>query len=108
MAKIIDVTNVPELPGAGLLHFDDGRPPLMALPEIADEHRERLGISAMRAGVAGPGAGPDLAQADRDDFVNTVGGAAKAVGNWFTTPIKPLTGPGTTPAPAPTQVQAAA
>ncbi|HYQ03723.1 MAG TPA: hypothetical protein VER96_33850 [Polyangiaceae bacterium] len=48
MAKIVDVTDVPEFPGAGLLHFDDGRPPLMALPEIADEHRERLGIGDQR------------------------------------------------------------
>jgi hypothetical protein len=55
MAKIVDVTDVPEFPGAGLLHFDDGRPPLMALPEIADEHRERLGVSAMQ-GVAGDNA----------------------------------------------------
>lgn len=57
MAKVVDVTDVPELPGAGMLHFDDGRPPLMALPEIANEHRERLGMSAMRDGVAGPGGG---------------------------------------------------
>ncbi len=83
MAKIVNVTDVPELPGAGLLHFDDGRPPLMALPEIADEHRERLGMSAIRDGVAGPGVSPDLAERDRDDFVNT----AKKVGNWFTTPF---------------------
>jgi len=59
MAKIIDVTDVPEFPGAGLLHFDDGRPPLMALPEIADEHRERLGLTAMQEGVAGDNAAPD-------------------------------------------------
>jgi len=45
MAKIVNVTDVPEMPGAGLLHFDDGRPPLMALPEIAQEHRERLGLT---------------------------------------------------------------
>ena len=43
MAKVIDVTDVPELPGAGMLHFDDGRPPLMALPEIAGHYREQLG-----------------------------------------------------------------
>ena len=83
MAKIVDVTDVPELPGAGLLHFDDGRKPLLALPEIADEHRERLGMSAMRDGVAGPGASPDYAKQDREDLVNT----AKKVGNWFTTPF---------------------
>jgi hypothetical protein len=60
MAKVVDVTDVPELPGAGMLHFDDGRPPLMALPEIADEHRERLGLNALDNGVAGPGSGtPD-------------------------------------------------
>lgn len=45
MAKITDVTDVPDFPGAGMLHFDDGRPPLLALPEIADEHRERLGLT---------------------------------------------------------------
>ncbi|MEI9950800.1 MAG: hypothetical protein WDO74_17925 [Pseudomonadota bacterium] len=109
MAKIVNVTDVPELPGAGLLHFDDGRPPLMALPEIADEHRERLGMSALRDGVAGPGTGtPDPVEADKQDFVNTM----KSVGNWFTTPVRPLTGPGTHPsAPepaAPPPVQQAA
>ncbi len=71
MAKIVDVTDVPEFPGAGLLHFDDGRPPLMALPEIADEHRERLGISALQQGVAGPGA-PDP-DAWKTQFGGTLG-----------------------------------
>ena len=52
---------MPGGPGApGQLHFDDGRPPLAVLPEIADEHRDRLGLNAMANGVAGPGSGtPD-------------------------------------------------
>ena len=53
MAKVIDVTDVDDIPGAGMLHFDDGRPPLMALPEIADDYRTHLGIPDNR--VAGPG-----------------------------------------------------
>jgi len=99
MAKIVDVTDVPELPGAGLLHFDDGRPPLMALPEIADEHRQRLGMSAMRDGVAGPGAAPDYAKQDREDLVNT----AKKVGNWLTTPFHTREGESPPPGAAPQQ-----
>lgn len=48
MAQVVNVTDVPELPGAGMLHFDDGRPPLMALPEIAGDYREKLGLSDER------------------------------------------------------------
>lgn len=94
MAKIVDVTDVPELPGAGLLHFDDGRPPLMALPEVADEHRERLGISAMREGVAGPGA------PDPDAWKTQWGGTL----NPHTVPVPAAQSPAA-PAPAPSQPQ---
>lgn len=60
MAKIIGITDVPELPGAGVAEFDDGRPGMLLTPELANEHRERLGLSAMKNGVAGPGSGtPD-------------------------------------------------
>lgn len=73
MAKIVDVTDVPELPGAGLLHFDDGRPPLIALPEIANEHRERLGINALDNGVAGPGTGTPDPDAWKNKWGGTLG-----------------------------------
>lgn len=99
MAKIVDVTDVPEFPGAGMLVFDDGRPPLLALPEIADEHRERLGMSAMREGVAGPGA------PDPDAWKNHWGGT---LGNTMHGEQQPVSvaapapqPPPSTPAPTP-------
>lgn len=96
MAKIVDVTDVPEFPGAGLLHFDDGRPPLMALPEIADEHRERLGLTAMQDGVAGPGA------PDPDAWKTKFGGTLGNTGFGDappTPPAAPAPPPVTPPAP---------
>lgn len=79
MAKIVDVTDVPEMPGAGLLHFDDGRPPLMALPEIANEHRERLGIEGDQRLAMTPqqSAGPNTTRTDAES-------GPGAGGNWLT------------------------
>lgn len=106
MAKIVDVTDVPELPGAGQLHFDDGRPPILALPEIADQHREELGIpTSMSMGVAGPGSGtPDRdfssqaesqgAAAGRSKIVGDIADAARRGAHWF------ATGKSAPPAPA--------
>jgi hypothetical protein len=92
MAKIVNVTDVPEFPGAGLLHFDDGRPPLMALPEIADEHRERLSMTAMQDGVAGPGA------PDPDAWKTKWGGTLDP----HTVPVPPPAAPAPAPAAPPT------
>lgn len=104
MAKVVNVVDVPEMPGAGMLHFDDGRPPLMALPEIANDYRAHLGIDPIENGVAGPGTGtPDLAKQDRDQFVSDVSGAARKIGSFFTTPVGGgFVGPGAHPQAAPT------
>lgn len=95
MARIVDVTEVPDLPGAGQLHFDDGRPPILALPEIADQHREELGIpTALTQGVAGPGSGTrdfgsqeeaDKAAAGRARAVQGIADTAKRGAHWFLT-----------------------
>lgn len=100
MAKIVDVTDVPELPGAGLLHFDDGRPPLMALPEIADEHRERLGINALANGVAGPGTGTPDPDAWKTRYGGTLGQISPKAQGPATAPdnADPYANPNQTPA----------
>lgn len=86
MAKVTDVTDVPDLPGAGLLHFDDGRPPLMAMPEIASDYRAKLGIDPIANGVAGPGSGtPDAGGAELGRATTK---AMDAAGKWLTTPIE--------------------
>lgn len=106
MAKVVDVTDVDDIPGAGMLHFDDGKPPLIALPEIADDYRARLGIPDNR--VAGPGGGEDTmaaqrkaADADAQDMKDTLGGAARAIGSFFTTPQGKFVGAGAHAAPPP-------
>ncbi len=91
MAKIVGYTDVPDVPGAAELHFDDGRKPLAIGPELAEGYRAKFGDPLANA-VAGPGGGPtDYAKKDRDSFVDTV----KSVGNWFTKPVD--RGPGATP-----------
>lgn len=104
MARIIDVTDSLEYPGAAELHFDDGKPPMLVPPDIADEHKQRLeyerdamrsvkqdlGLpTAINAGVAGPGVGaqpalePGSGQAeDAESLKNT----ARSVQRWLTRP----------------------
>jgi len=61
---VVAVTDIPELPGAGQLHFEDGKPPIIVTPKIAEEYRQRLG--------------PAPATTSTDIYGNAPGGAAPA------------------------------
>ena len=110
MAKVIDVTDVPELPGAGMLHFDDGRPPLMALPEIAGHYREQLGQSDDRLAANDKPPGDTRTDAGGGFFERhpTLGTIAHLAAGPNVAIAKGLFGPDAPPPPAPTPAAPAA
>ncbi len=92
-------------PGAYLFQQKNG-PPQMLYGAPAEDLKAKLDASAGLAGqqVAGPGggaSGSEAQDADRAAMAHTLGGAASAIGNFFTTPRGKFIGAGAPPAAAP-------